>query len=178
MEEPTLEKFYRNVERQTALLENVHDARLNCRRGCSACCVDDITVFEVEAENIRRKYPDLLENDLPREAGKCAFLNEEGACRIYEARPYVCRTQGLPLRWLEEIEEEIYELRDICPLNDAGEAVEELNEDDCWTIGEAEAELSEMQFKKDGGEMRRVRLRDLFIKNKRKSQLKLFERLS
>jgi Fe-S-cluster containining protein len=164
MEETTLEKFYRDVERQTTQLEIVHEARLNCRRGCSACCVDDITVFEVEAENIRRKYPDLLENDLPHEAGKCAFLNEEGACRIYNARPYVCRTQGLPLRWLEEIEEEIYELRDICPLNDAGEAVEELNEDDCWTIGEAEAQLSEMQFKKDGGEMRRVRLRDLFVK--------------
>jgi Fe-S-cluster containining protein len=178
MEESTLEKFYRDIERQTAHLEIVHAARLNCRRGCSACCVDDITVFEVEAENIRRKYPDLLENDLPHEAGKCAFLNEEGACRIYDARPYVCRTQGLPLRWLEEIEDDIYELRDICPLNDAGEAVEELNEDDCWTIGEAEAELSEMQFKKDGGEMRRVRLRDLFVKNKRKSQLKLFERLS
>jgi Fe-S-cluster containining protein len=164
MEEPTLEKFYRDIERQTAQLEIVHAARLNCRRGCSACCVDEITVFEVEAENIRRKYPDLLENDLPRETGKCAFLNEEGACRIYDARPYVCRTQGLPLRWLEEIEDEIYELRDICPLNDAGEAVEELNEDDCWTIGEAEAQLSEMQFKKDGGEMRRVRLRDLFVK--------------
>ncbi len=165
MNETALEKFYRDVDRETARLETVHTARLNCQRGCSACCVDDITVFEVEAENIRRKYSDLLENGLSHEAGKCAFLDEEGACRIYDARPYVCRTQGLPLRWLEEIEEEIYELRDICPLNEAGEAVEELNEEDCWTIGEAEAELSEMQFKKDGGEMRRVRLRDLFAKN-------------
>ncbi|MDQ4123294.1 MAG: YkgJ family cysteine cluster protein [Acidobacteriota bacterium] len=159
-----LKKLYQAVDRQTALLERRHAARLNCRRGCSACCVDDITVFEVEAENIRRKYPDLLENELPHAAGKCAFLDESGACRIYDARPYVCRTQGLPLRWLEENEDEIYELRDICPLNEAGEAVEDLNEEDCWTIGETEANLSEMQFEKDRGEMRRIRLRDLFVK--------------
>lgn len=164
MEEIALEKLYWDVDRRTARLETVHAERLNCRRGCSACCIDDITVFEAEAENIRRKYPDFLKNDLPHEVGKCAFLNEEGACRIYDARPYVCRTQGLPLRWLEEIEDEIYELRDICPLNEAGKAIEELSEDDCWTIGEAEAELSEMQFNKDGGEMRRIRLRDLFAK--------------
>jgi Fe-S-cluster containining protein len=159
-----LEKLYQIVDRQTAALEQRHSARLNCRRGCSACCVDDITVFEVEAENIRQKYPVLLAEDLPSAVGKCAFLDEAGACRIYDARPYVCRTQGLPLRWLEEIEEEVYELRDICPLNEAGEAVEELDEADCWTIGAAEAELSEMQFKKDGGEMLRVRLRDLILK--------------
>jgi Fe-S-cluster containining protein len=166
MNETALEKLYQDVDRQTAPLETIHAARLNCRRGCSGCCVDEITVFEVEAENIRRKYSDLLESNLPHEAGKCAFLDEAGACRIYAARPYVCRTQGLPLRWLEEIEDEIYELRDICPLNEAGEAVEELNAEDCWTIGEAETRLSEMQFEKDGGEMRRVRLRDLFAKEK------------
>lgn len=158
-----LEKLYQAVDRQTAVLEQRHAARLNCRRGCSMCCVDEITVFEVEAENIRQKYPALLAEDLPHAAGKCAFLDEKGACRIYDARPYVCRTQGLPLRWFEEIEDEIYELRDICPLNEAGEPVEELDVEDCWTIGEAEAELSEIQFEKDGGEMRRVRLRDLFL---------------
>lgn len=159
-----LEELYRDVNGQTARLETIHAARLNCRRGCSACCVDEITVFETEADNIRREYSDLLENDLPHRAGKCAFLDEAGACRIYAARPYVCRTQGLPLRWLEETEDEVYELRDICPINEAGEAVEELNAEDCWTIGEAEAKLAEMQFRRDGGEMRRVRLRDLFVK--------------
>lgn len=160
-----MEEFYQIIDRQTARLAARHRARLNCRAGCSACCVDDLTVFEIEADNIRRKYAHLLENASPHSHGKCAFLDEAGACRIYEARPYVCRTQGLPLRWLEEIEDEVYELRDICPLNEAGEAVEELDADDCWSIGEREAELSEMQFKKDNGEMRRIRLRDLFVKS-------------
>ncbi len=140
--------------------------RLQCRRGCSGCCVDGLTVFEVEAERIRRAHPGLLEREAPAPEGRCAFLDEAGACRIYAVRPYVCRTQGLPLRWLEEDEAtgEPVEARDICPLNAEGEPLENLPADSCWTVGPFESRLHALQQRVDGGEGRRVALRSLFIR--------------
>ena len=97
-----LAQLYHEVDEAARRLEAVHADRLQCRRGCSSCCVDTLTVFEVEAENIRRHQGELLRAETPHAAGACAFLGETGACRIYEHRPYVCRTQGLPLRWIAE----------------------------------------------------------------------------
>lgn len=160
-----LKQFYSAIELQTKRLEQVHQARLNCRRGCSGCCIDEITVWNVEAENIRHNHPALLSDERPNTGGGCAFLDSNGACRIYHARPYVCRTQGLPLRWFDENEGEVYELRDICPLNEAveDEPIENLAEQDCWTIGDAEAALADLQNEFENGEMRRVPLRELFV---------------
>ncbi len=157
-----LKLFYRTVDSLTTKLENTHAERLNCKKGCSACCVDDITVFEIEAENIREKNAEFLENAEPHEKGMCAFLDEKGACRIYETRPYVCRTQGLPLRWFDEFENELVEFRDICPLNDEGEPIENLAEENCWTIGEFEMKLAELQKEFGKGEMKRIKLRNMF----------------
>ncbi|MBK7707050.1 MAG: hypothetical protein IPJ30_15135 [Acidobacteria bacterium] len=56
---------------------------------------------------------------MPHTRGACAFLDQD-ACRIYPDRPYVHRTQGLPLRWIEDDLEEAFKYRDICPLNEAG----------------------------------------------------------
>ena len=136
---------------------------LLCRRGCSSCCVDDLTVFEVEADRIRDTFPELLEAGQPGPAGACAFLDIDGACRIYEARPYVCRTQGLPLRWFEEDDEdEVVEFRDICPLNAEEVAPETLDDEACWTIGPFEERLAALQEEADGGAMLRTPLRALF----------------
>jgi Fe-S-cluster containining protein len=161
-----LKQFYVKVDFKTQRLEQIHVARLNCRQGCSNCCVDEITVWNVEAENIRQAHAALLTDENANTNPGCAFLDQNGACRIYDSRPYVCRTQGLPLRWLDEIENEIYEFRDICPLNDTGEAVEKLSNDECWTIGDSEAALASLQSEFDNGEMRRVALRELFTENK------------
>lgn len=160
-----LRKFYEAVDAQSAKLQKIHAERLNCKKGCAACCVDEIKVFEIEAENIKENHAELLENEKPHDAGKCAFLDETDACRIYENRPYVCRTQGLPFRWFDEFESELVELRDICPLNEAGEPIEDLPENQCWTIGEFEAKLAELQKEFAGGEMKRIALRDLFRKD-------------
>jgi len=162
-----LARLYAQIDRSVERLVERHAARLNCKRGCCACCVDDLTVFEIEAENIRRRHSVLLRSQAPHPSGRCAFLDADGACRIYQDRPYVCRTQGLPLRWLEEAADgQIFELRDICPLNDDGEAIEQLSENDCWTIGPAESQLAKLQALFGGGKMNRVRLRELFGSNK------------
>ena len=99
---------------------------------------------------------------MPRPEGACAFLDEEGACRVYVDRPYVCRTQRLPLRWIEDRDGDPAELRDICPLNEAGEPIEGLHADDCWTIGPVEERLGRLQLAA-GAEAHRTSLRDLFV---------------
>lgn len=158
-----LVELYQEVDRRAEELFFIHSTRLMCRTGCCSCCVDDLTVFEVEAENIKRFYSELLCSAMPHVAGACAFLDDRGGCRIYAQRPYVCRTQGLPLRWIEEMDEEnIVEMRDICPMNDAGDAIETLPASSCWTIGPVEEKLTMLQFELGGDQLRRVLLRTLF----------------
>ena len=158
-----LSRLYDEVDEQSATLHALHTNRLQCGKGCSGCCVDDLTVFAVEAENIRHRHGELLAQGTPHREGACAFLDDAGTCRIYTHRPYVCRTQGLPLRWIEEHDDEPVELRDICPLNQAGVPVEALPADACWTIGPFEERLRRMQLMA-GDRLTRVRLRDLFDK--------------
>ncbi|RMG12496.1 MAG: YkgJ family cysteine cluster protein [Planctomycetota bacterium] len=150
------------VDRAARPLLAAHAERLACRRGCSDCCRDGLTVFEVEALRLLHDAREALDAG-PGPEGACAFLDEEGACRAYAARPYVCRTQGLPLRWLEERAGELVELRDVCPLNDPPGAlpVEELEARACWTLGPYEERLAAIQ-RTHFGSLRRVSLRSLF----------------
>lgn len=156
-------EFYRDVDNLVGRLFTIHRGRLHCRRGCTSCCVDKLTVYGIEAENIRRHHPDLLASGIPHPPGSCAFLGRGGECRIYQDRPYVCRSQGLPLRWIEEdFDGAAVEMRDICPLNEEGPPLEGLDEKACWTIGPFEERLSRLQYEYSGGRMKRVFLRDLF----------------
>jgi len=157
-----LEALHARVDARAAQLASRHAARLQCARGCTDCCSDDLTVFEVEADRIRRHHGDLLASGSPHPPGKCAFLAEDGACRIYDDRPFVCRTQGLPLMWFEESADgDITESRDICPLNADGEPLESLSHEECWTLGTVELELSALQ-RRHGNSQARLALRDLF----------------
>jgi Fe-S-cluster containining protein len=163
-----LKSFYDKVDRQSSELSQKHKTRLKCKVGCFSCCVDNITVFEVEAEFIKQNCLEILINETPYPKGLCAFLNNEGECRIYPYRPYVCRTQGLPLRWLEETNEgKIVEMRDICPQNDEGESITNLKIEDFWTIGVFEEMLAQIQIDYEKSlnnevKLNRLRLRDLF----------------
>jgi hypothetical protein len=159
-ESEPIEALHDEIDVLAGKLATHHAARLQCKRGCAACCVDDITVFEVEAERIRTRHAAMLERAQPHPVGACAFLDEEGACRIYAERPYVCRTQGLPLRWIVEVEDGVVEHRDICELNDPGPPITELEAEVCWTLGPAESKLYGLQRKR--GSDRRVGLRALF----------------
>jgi hypothetical protein len=53
-------------------------------------------------------------------------------------------------------------MRDICPLNEESKPIEELPDEECWTIGPFEEKLGRLQSSADGGKMTRVLLRDLF----------------
>ena len=94
-----------------------------CRKGCDHCC-RHISVFPVEAAYIGRALSQATDADRAsirgsaRNApadGPCPLL-ENGACRLYEARPIICRTQGLPLLVRHGSDTKV----DFCPLNFTG----------------------------------------------------------
>jgi hypothetical protein len=158
-----VERLHAVVDELTEPVRRAHAGRLACRAGCAGCCQDDLTVFEVEADVLRRRHPELLATGTPHAAGACAFLDDGGLCRVYDARPYVCRTQGLPLRWLDEDEQgETFEARDVCPLNLDGVPLEELPADELWTLGPIEQRLADRQAA-ESGTPTRVTLRSLFV---------------
>ena len=98
-----------------------------CRAGCESCCHHRLSVFEVEAAPIREALARLEHTDPEsrrriRERGldpderACALLLD-GRCSVYEHRPLICRSHGLPIA-VRESDEPGSALRvDHCPLN-------------------------------------------------------------
>jgi len=156
--------LHREIDAPAANLAHTHADRLVCPPGCNQCCLDGMTVFEIEAEHIRRHHAGLLAAGRPHPDGACAFLDGQGTCRIYPHRPYVCRSQGLPLRWLGDDESgRPVEFRDICPLNEReSEPLEAIPAEDCWTVGPFESRLVRLQIRFGRTPPQRVPLRDLF----------------
>jgi Fe-S-cluster containining protein len=160
----SLRALHADIDREAGRVAEKHAERLRCHRGCSACCVDELTIAPVEAERIRRAHPELLRSAKPHPAGACAFLDSEGSCRIYADRPSVCRSQGLPLRFFfEDEQDEIQEGRDICPLNlESGPPLDSLEEADFWLVGPHELRLTAIDDAFSSETAGRIRLRDLF----------------
>ncbi len=157
-----LESFHDETDQAIGKLVTRHGDHLRCRLGCAGCCIDEVTVFDIEAALLRREYQSLLTQGQPHAPGRCAFLAADESCRVYPHRPYVCRSQGLPLRWVETAREgQLVEYRDICAEIEQTIIVTELAADECWTIGPAEATLRSLQ-QRFGGGLDRKPLRDLF----------------
>lgn len=101
-----VDEFERGVRERRA-------ADVACRAGCSACCHAQLTVCDVEAALARESLRALDEAARDRLAARltepradrdpCVMLELDGRCAIYEGRPLVCRTQGLPLRYPEGV---------------------------------------------------------------------------
>lgn len=138
-----IDQLHALVDQLTAPVVRRHQGHLRCRQGCIGCCQDDLTVFAVEADAIARYAARVGLRHSPGKEGACAFLTPTGACAVYEARPYVCRTQGLPLRWGEQTEAGPVEHRDICPEHPM--PLTALPAEACWTLGPVEQRLAEAQ---------------------------------
>ena len=77
---------------------------MQCRKGCDGCC-QHLSLFWVEGfalfDALRQK-PAAKAAEIKRRLGAglkdcdCPLLEEHG-CLLYEARPVICRTHGLPL---------------------------------------------------------------------------------
>ncbi len=125
----------------TAKLSSRYAEHLVCRSGCSGCCHHHLSVFSVEAATVRagiEALPEPLRIQLNEQARKTLELEARGQsaicpmliddrCSVYESRPMICRTQGLPL--LIEAEDGEAEV-DFCPLNFTDEnAMADLDQD-------------------------------------------------
>ncbi len=127
-----LETLSARVDQHAARAAETLGAKLSCHRGCTGCCQREVTVFPVEAERLRRH---VAEHGAPGAAAGvgCPMLGADGGCRVYEVRPMICRSHGLPIRFASTGAPEdparrtpgttspATEARDVCPLNaDAG----------------------------------------------------------
>ena len=52
-----VEGLHLAIDEAARPLEEKNRPRLRCSRGCTGCCVDDLTVFEVEAAAIVSQKP-------------------------------------------------------------------------------------------------------------------------
>ncbi len=157
-----LKQFYVALDSHVNAIEEKNKARINCKKGCFSCCKDDLEVFGIEAEFIRKHQSEFLKNNSAAPKGACALLDEEGACRIYDSRPFICRTHGVPIAYLQEDETGEYELRDICLLNEEGESLENLSTEKIFQNNAWEEKLALLQIMADKGKMERFLLRNLF----------------
>jgi hypothetical protein len=81
-------------------------AEMACAAGCSDCCKKRFSVTALEAEAVAAAVAALPEAVAAamaaraRGAGEaCPALEADGRCAVYAARPLICRTHGLPLRF-------------------------------------------------------------------------------
>jgi len=92
-----------------ARVEARHRGDLRCAAGCHDCCLTRLTVTGLEADAIAEGVAALPADRRaalaatarrPEVAGapRCAALADDGRCLIYEVRPLVCRSHGLPIR--------------------------------------------------------------------------------
>ena len=67
-----------------------------CGKGCSFCCHQHVYLTEFEAryieQNTGRQCNAEKRVATTQVSGPCPFLDQAGACTIYESRPFHCRT--------------------------------------------------------------------------------------
>ena len=68
----------------------------SCKKGCSACCYFDVQITEIEAQHITfktgKKHTQPSQALLTGHTKACPFLEKNGACGVYFARPLACRS--------------------------------------------------------------------------------------
>ena len=95
-----LDELTAKIDGFFARVEARHGDDMQCQTGCSDCCHVRLSITAVEADAIRlhlASHP-VVVNDAP---DRCAALDASGRCQIYEARPVVCRSHGVPIRLRE-----------------------------------------------------------------------------
>lgn len=86
---------------------------MQCKAGCSQCCKPGLSVFGIEGAKIEQAL-NALRNSAPalrqkvRDQGQKALAHPDAQnacpllvddrCTVYEQRPLICRSHGLPIR--------------------------------------------------------------------------------
>lgn len=105
-------KLHELVEKEIAQAAEIESS---CKKGCSACCHMEVEITSYEAEILAKLIQDghvIDQTRLQKQSArslqdnqwkqgirnldsKCIFLNNEGACSIYENRPVMCRRHSV-----------------------------------------------------------------------------------
>ena len=90
------------IDKKVEQLTKIHSNHLQCKKGCDLCCMD-YSIFPVEYYSILEKLKSNKVAIRPnfKDDNSCAFLKDH-ACLIYEHRPVICRTHGLPLIYMND----------------------------------------------------------------------------
>lgn len=97
------ERLRRTIDKRSGELETVHENHMNCKAGCDLCCID-YSIFPIEfyyiVEQLKNEsIPPTINSEAKTE--DCIFLTNH-KCNIYDQRPIICRTHGLPLLFMSE----------------------------------------------------------------------------
>jgi len=93
-----------------ARVQERHGADMQCGSGCDACCRTRLTITGVEAAAVaehvaamapaaRARLAEVARRPYDPADMRCAALDDDGRCLIYEGRPLVCRSHGVPIRF-------------------------------------------------------------------------------
>ena len=164
-----LKQLHQKILEHQLRVEGNYPQGMQCKNGCSQCCYVSLSVFNIEAQLIKDWFTALKPSEKevlkekwltpaqrkdnffgePKES--CPFLVNE-SCTIYEVRPIICRTQGLPLKFVLEKEVAV----DACPLNFEDT---ELELGDCLDLDKLNLILSSLQIQDRSSE--RISLKEL-----------------
>ena len=162
-------KLRKDVDLLCDTLEKEHVKHLNCKKGCDLCCMA-ISVFPVEFYAIKAEIKDGLRSALPgpQDEVQCRFLVDH-CCTIYNSRPVICRTHGLPLLYMS-IESDEFELSR-CELNFIEYELENFTEENTYPMDLINSKLYQINKKFVAGfengkynEQDRIRLAELMVK--------------
>lgn len=118
-----LANYKKLIARVDALCIGISESlgdQITCSEGCSSCCTS-ITIFPVEAAAMRdmlnhlpEQQADVIKQHIIQNADneRCPLLHNH-RCLLYEARPIICRTHGLPIIYTTDDRQQ----SDCCPLN-------------------------------------------------------------
>ena len=120
-----LARLAAGVDAEFAAIQGRQASRMQCRAGCSACCRARLSITHVEEAFLRRGLETLSRGKRDelsartREEGRemCPALDPEGRCDVYEFRPLICRSYGVPLRHRAEVPLVRPPVVDCCDLN-------------------------------------------------------------
>lgn len=144
-------KQYRQLrslaEKSSLELSQLHTDNIVCAAGCSNCCVN-LSVFPVEfysiLETLKANNVKTLSFD---DKLSCGFL-KDSLCSIYNVRPLICMTHGLPIVFRNDESEEPEYSVSFCEKNftNADLNTMEFNRDNTFNIDDLNAQLSQINY--------------------------------
>ena len=138
------------VDENFARIQTRRGACMQCRAGCTDCCRARLSVTHVEEAFLRRGLARLSEaerKELARRARDkaremCPALDAEGRCQLYDSRPLICRSFGVPLRRRREVVLVNPPVIDVCDLNFVDVPLEPLPAEDVLDQTSLDTELA------------------------------------